>query len=210
MAEPLRVVPPAEPTGPETGPGAGPGAGPVWTLVADAATRLGISERAVRKRIAAGSLEGRTDGRRWWVALPAEPDAEPGPVPRGTWAGPAEPSSGPKTGPGPVPSGTSSAFTPADLEQAIERTGAKYRADLQTMFAELRQVFEVQLRAKDATIAAKDETIAELRRRAEQAEQEHDTLQAQLATPTAGPTGPATTESPPATPRPWWAFWRRL
>ncbi len=53
---------------------------------------------------------------------------------------------------------------------AIQRTGQQYTADLRVMLAELREVYEGQIAAKDAALAAKDETIAELRRRAEVAE----------------------------------------
>jgi hypothetical protein len=49
--------------------------------VTAAAAVLGITERAVRKRIAAGTLTGIRDGRRWLVDLPAElvpePEGEP-------------------------------------------------------------------------------------------------------------------------------------
>ena len=76
--------------------------------------------------------------------------------------------------------------TPAEIEQAVSRTGVQYMADLRTMLAEVGKVYEGQLAAKDETIAAKDAaltakdqalaadalTIAELRRRAEVAEEE--------------------------------------
>jgi excisionase family DNA binding protein len=50
--------------------------------VATAAAVLGISERAVRKRIAAGRLAAIRDGNRWLVDLPTE--LVPEPVPRGS------------------------------------------------------------------------------------------------------------------------------
>ncbi len=61
--------------------------------VPEAARVLGISERAVRKRIVAGSLDAERDGHQWIVFLPAELDPEPG---------------GPN-GPDAVPGGTSAA-----------------------------------------------------------------------------------------------------
>ena len=64
-----------------------PGAG---TTVKEAARMLGISERAVRKRLTAGRLSGSYDGRNWTVYLgeqvsgTAEPRPEPVPVSSGT------------------------------------------------------------------------------------------------------------------------------
>jgi len=40
-----------------------------FVSVADAARVLGISERAVRKRCAAGSVRCVKEGGRWWVAV---------------------------------------------------------------------------------------------------------------------------------------------
>jgi len=69
--------------------------------------------------------------------------------------------------------------TPAEIEQAVSRTGVQYMGDLRTMLAEVGKVYEGQLAAKDAALEAKDQalaadalTIAELRRRAEVAEAE--------------------------------------
>ncbi len=77
--------------------------------------------------------------------------------------------------------------TPAEVERAVERTGARYVADLRTVLAELREVYEGRIAATEAQVAAKDETIAaqrdalaELRRRAEAAEAERDALRARL------------------------------
>lgn len=53
--------------------------------IPQAARALGISERAVRKRITAGSIPAERDGRQWTVYIPAVPDgpsSEP-PVPHG-------------------------------------------------------------------------------------------------------------------------------
>ncbi len=73
-----------ETTGPE-GPERGPEPGPIRYSVAVAAARLGISERAVRKRIQAGTLAAEPHGRTYWVYLQPGPEGpegpEPGPVP---------------------------------------------------------------------------------------------------------------------------------
>jgi excisionase family DNA binding protein len=45
--------------------------------VQEAATRLGIKERAVRRRIATGTLEAERNGKRWWVILPASASVFP-------------------------------------------------------------------------------------------------------------------------------------
>ncbi len=77
--------------------------------------------------------------------------------------------------------------TPAEVERAVERTGARYVADLRTVLAELREVYE----GRDA---AQRETIAELRRRAEAAERERDDLRARLDAAQAAPAGTGATE----------------
>lgn len=157
--------------GPEPLPEQGPESGPV--SVPDAGRRLGISERAVRKRIHAGTLRAEPFGRSFMVWL--SDDADP---------------VGPEPGPvlGPEPYEAQYRVTPADVEQAIERTGAKYVADMAALYdriaAEVGRLYEGQLAAKDETIAAqrdalatKDQALAadalalaELRRRAEAAE----------------------------------------
>ena len=90
--------------------------------------------------------------------------------------------------------------TPAEIEQAVERTSVRYIADIHTLFdrvsAEVGRLYAAQLAAKDQALAAQDgrisaqqETIAELRRRAEAAEaarlaveRERDDLRARLST----------------------------
>lgn len=70
-------------TGTTAGPEPGPEPGPV--SVPAAAQALGISERAVRKRIHAGTLRGEPFGRSFMVWLPDDappPGPEPGPAPR--------------------------------------------------------------------------------------------------------------------------------
>ena len=62
---------------------------------------------------------------------------------------------------------------PAEIEQAIERIGARYLADLRALSEEFSRFYTAQL-------AAKDEQIAQLRRAAEAAERERDALQARV------------------------------
>jgi len=44
-----------------------------------ASQRLGITEDAIRKRIARGTLEGYKEDGRWWVQIPANGQSEPEP-----------------------------------------------------------------------------------------------------------------------------------
>jgi hypothetical protein len=155
-------------TGPEPGLEQVPEQGPGPVAVPVAARALGISERAVRKRIAAGTLHGEPFGRSFRVWLPADAP-EPGPGP-----GPLR---GPEPGRGPEPIEATFRVTPAEIERAVSRTSAQYMGDLRTMLAEVGKVYEGQLAAKDRTIgtqadtlALQAETIAALRHRAESAE----------------------------------------
>ncbi len=118
--------------------------------------------------------------------------------------------------------------TPAEIEQAVERTSARYVADIHTLFdrvsAEVGRLYEAQLAAKDQALAAQDgrisaqqETLAALRRRTEAAEAARDALRARLD---AAQAVPAATEAPTVvvmaadTPRRpaglWGRLWRAL
>jgi hypothetical protein len=74
--------------------------------------------------------------------------------------------------------------TPAEVERAIEATGARYVADFAALYdrisAEVGRLYAGQLAAKDEALAAKDEAIAALRRRAELAEREAGAARAAL------------------------------
>jgi len=121
-----------------------------------AAQALGISERAVRKRIHAGTLRAQPFGRSFMVWLPddgevvAEPGPEPGPAP------------GPEHGPEPIEA--EYRVTPEELQVAIERTGAKYINDFTGLYEMINEAlgrqYEARLAERDLALAAKDETIA--------------------------------------------------
>jgi len=83
--------------------------------VPEAARALGISERAVRKRITAGTLAAEKAGPAWVVALPAGTGAVPGAVPGAGVAEPAVPGAAQGAGAG----GTDL----APLADLIERQG---------------------------------------------------------------------------------------
>ena len=155
---------------------AGTDDGTILCSVPEAARLLGISERAVRKRLTTGTLQGEQEGVHgpWTVHLPPEllaggtTIAEGGGTGGGTGtASGAVPSPAP-TEPGVVPETepleARYRVTPAEIEQAVSRTSAQYMGDLRTMLAEVGKVYEGRIAATEAQIAAQQETIAELRR----------------------------------------------
>lgn len=92
----------AEQGGGTDGPEGGAGSGTARYSVPEVARALGISERAVRKRITAGTLEAVKAGPAWSVFLPTGPPAAQGAVPGGT----AEPPAVPSTATGAAQGGT--------------------------------------------------------------------------------------------------------
>ncbi len=147
--------------------------------VPEVARRLGISERAVRLRIETGALAAVRDGRQWWVTLPGLDGAVGGGSTGGSGGGSAA-----------EPLEAAYRVTPVEVERVVERTGAKYVADMRALFDQVGQLYEVQLAMQATALAAKDETIAELRRRAEGAEAERDALHIRLDTATITPAVP--------------------
>ncbi len=117
---------PAEPAVP-----AEPGAAPVRYSVPEAARALGISERAVRKRIDAGTLEAEKDGRSWSVLLPTLTGTAGRAVPAAPVTVVAEPGTG--AGPEPavtppapaVPDAAPASVDLAPLAELIERQTAE-------------------------------------------------------------------------------------
>ena len=130
---------------------------------------LGLSERAVRKRIEAGTLDGVRQGEGPWrvaLVLGAAPVG-------GTGGGTAGGTGAVSAASVAEPVEASPQVTPAAIERAVLRTSAQYMGDLRTVLAEVGQVYAGQL-------AAQRETIAELRRRAEAAETEREALRDEL------------------------------
>jgi hypothetical protein len=137
--------------------------------IGEAAGRLGLNVDAVRKRIRRGTLPAYKRDDRWYVVLDGVQDD----VLPGVQAAPSSPAGSPVQ-PGVQDSPPIEAayqVTPALVEQAIERTGARYVADFAALYdrisAEVGRLYEGQLEAKDQTLiaqgaalAAKDETIA--------------------------------------------------
>src|SRR5215211_4796078 len=68
---------PAEPVPPTSAAPAGTESGPARYSVPQVARVLGISERAVRKRITAGTLDAHKEGSAWVVLLPTTIEAVP-------------------------------------------------------------------------------------------------------------------------------------
>ncbi len=172
--------------------------------VPEVARQLGISERAVRLRIETGALAALRDGRQWWVTLPGPGGVVVGGSGGGSGGGRA---GGSVSGRAAEPVEAAYRVTPAEVERVVERTGAKYIADMRALFDQVGQLYEAQLATQAAALAAKDETIAEVRRRAAEAEAERDGLRARLAAaPAAPPVLIVEADSPPAPA----ALWRRL
>ena len=217
--------------GTDSGPMTGPD--PELTIT-EAAAVAGVTEKTIRNWIKAGHLaaivhpEGRRIGRGDLLAylrtraghavehLP--PEARPDPVPvTGT---DLRTESGPTPETGPEPIEARFRVTPAEIERAVERTGARYLADMETILTRVGKVYEGQLAAKDETIATQAEMLAELRRRAEVAEAELEGARLRLAeaTPPAVVVvaGQETTEAAHATattptaPTPARGLWWRL
>lgn len=112
--------------------------------VPEAARALGISERAVRKRITAGTLDAEKDGTAWAVFLPVGTRAEPAAAP----AAPAVPGAVPRAAPEAAPGGTD--LRP--LAELIERQGEEIRrlAAAATLWQERARVLEGRLLALGA------------------------------------------------------------
>ncbi|MDP9471015.1 MAG: hypothetical protein M3Q71_10165 [Chloroflexota bacterium] len=135
------VVPPVSTAGSSTPAElAEPGTAPVRYSVPEAARALGISERAVRKRIDAGTLQAEKDGRAWSVLLPTLTGTAGRAVP----AVPVTVVAEPRTGTGPEPAVTPPAPAVPDAVPAS--------VDLAPL-AELieRQVAEIQRLTEAAT-----------------------------------------------------------
>jgi len=165
--------------------------------VPQAARYLGISERAVRKRIEAGTLAAERDGRQWVVFLAAVPDAVPG----GTGSAGAA-----------VPSELIEAqyrVTPTEIEQAIERTGDKYVVDMRDMFGRLDELYQERLADKDRLIVELEQQRDDERQRREAGEARLSALEAQHAESPTQPSSAPETATDAATDTLWWAFWRR-
>ncbi len=159
------------------------------TPLVDAATIMGTTPAALRKRLQRGSVPGYKRAGQWFVLVDS-----------------ALPTGSPRAGHG-QDAAREAVVSPQIVEQAITRTGQQYSADLRAMLGELRAVYEGQL-------AAKDETIAELRRRAEVAEaasSERSDKQAHAAQDAPGAPEAATPDNPSgASSQGFWARVRRV
>ncbi len=169
-----------------------PGAAPLGTppgtarhSVPEAARALGISERAVRKRITAGTLAAEKDGHAWVVFLPAGTGAAPTAEP--------EPGGGPGAAPDRRQAAPEAVPDLSPLVDLIDRQGAE--------IARLTEAATVwQMRSRQA-----EERVLALEARVAEADAGED---APLAAPGApGAPEPAGAAQSPS--RPWWRFWER-
>lgn len=108
--------------------------------VSAAATRLGVSVEAVRKRIHRGSLPAEKVDGRWMVLFPA-PDAEPDVAP-------------PRADSGQVA---------VRAAEPVDRTGdAQAQSDLVAALRSEIEFLRSELQARGEDVRRRDETIAEL------------------------------------------------
>lgn len=162
---------------------------PAVTL-ADAARRLGVTEKTIRRRIKRGELAAvrvmRPQGHEWRVKLPAVQVADQ----------------------------VDAAGVPRDLDEDLDREGCVATADQVRPGAavQLAQMLAEQLAAERERSAALERERFELAGRLGyfQAELEHarETIKA-LQAPASRPSEPAAPAIPaPEEPaRPWWRFW---
>lgn len=163
--------------------------------IRQAADKLGISENAIRQRIKRGTLSAEKIDGVWRV-----PFIDQSPTSRSTTAANGLDYESDQQGDQPAID-AQYRVTPAEIELAIERTGAKYSADVSGMFDRLDSLYRERLQEKD-------QLIEELRRRAEVAEAERDGLREATQAPEQGDN--VSTDQGPHTgsQRPWWRFWR--
>jgi hypothetical protein len=140
--------------------------------VAEVAALLEVEQRTVIKYRQHGKILGEKHGKSWRLWLSQDFIDSTRAERSGTHSGmdPDRHRSRSGTPPDPIEASYTST-TPAMVEQAIERTGARYVADFAALYdrisAEVGRLYEAQLEAKDqaiiaqgATLAAKDETIS--------------------------------------------------
>ncbi len=187
---------PAEPAVPPE-----PGAAPVRYSVPEAARALGISERAVRKRIDAGTLEAEKDGRAWSVLLPTVTGTARPAVPAAPVTVVAEPGTG--TGPEPaaplaahaVPEAVPASVDLAPLAELIERQAAEIQrlTEAATTWQMRAGILEQQLKQ----LTAGDDTPPDAPHAAQ--EPHHGAHPAHVAADTSAPAH-----------APWWRRWLGL
>lgn len=161
MCDDPAVMDTAEPSEPVGGTDDGTG-GPRRYSVPQAARRLGISERAVRKRIDAGTVLAVREGRAWTVIL-EEPGGGTGTAESAVSAAPSEPGSAPRqSSAAPGTAGTAS----VDLAPLVALVDSLTRRNAElTEAAAIWQFRAVQLeeRLKQLTagdpVAAHDDTL---------------------------------------------------
>jgi hypothetical protein len=172
--------------------------------VAAAAQQLGISDRAVRKRIQAGTLAAEPHGRTYWVYLDPGPEGpEPGPVPLD------------RNGPEPGPDRALSAERETAVVNLVQQMIEPFVKELGETKEQLGRVTAERDQARQSAEAA----ISKLDQMQEERDElltVRETLRVRLSTleahQAASPTQPssaAQTAIDAATDAPWWMFWKR-
>ena len=167
--------------------GSGTGSG---VSVAAAAAALGIGERAVRKRIAAGTIAASQTAGGWVVYLDSEPSTEPGPE-QGRHRG---------TGAAPALDQRDVRIAALEAELAAVREELRHRrAEAQQLIDALQQQAETMRAAAAAAIPA---SIIETGSNAYDAAQGPETARSATHPPIVGVNDLET----PSGRRPWWRF----
>ena len=152
--------------------------------VPEAAKLLGITERAVRKRIEAGTLLGKRNGREWVVLLPREPVAEP----KGTSSGTDS-----------EPDGTATESRGTNGTSSVEAIAEKlYRDNLE--LAGRVGFYQAEIQHLKAQLEAAQTRILEL-----EAPKEATVEMANHPSPSENE---ADSGSQTVSSRLWWQFWR--
>lgn len=169
---------------------------PIYESVKEAARRLGISENAVRLRIKRGTLPAEKIGEQWFLVVGDRP--------------PASTATTSQMVGGQRPPTTNDASVGDQqlvvmLEEAIERTGSKYVADITALYDRIEASYRETLDAKNQTIAALERERDELRARLEVAESPRSVEgERNVESPVR-----AEDDAPGRNMRSWWRFWER-
>jgi excisionase family DNA binding protein len=162
----------------------GTGSGTERYSVPQAARKLGISERAIRKRIKAGTLTAEREGRHWVVWLPSEPESGTSTADSGTSA---------------EPGGTDSENDQTALVDQLRAENDRLWAELEKRNDDLVASREAE-RELRIIVARLTERIPELPERTESRQGDDKPHNDESAYESAGET-----QSEPE--RSWWKFW---
>jgi excisionase family DNA binding protein len=126
-------------TGPDSQNESAGGISTLRCTVTEAANQLGISKRAVVRQIQKGTLAAERDGGQWIVLLPGSTTAGLGPGQAASAPSEELAASSDAVGHGPEPSVPRQIRPQDQIEQAIERLGARHSNRLRALSQQIRQ-----------------------------------------------------------------------